>query len=257
MNDLISAFKVPIKNIYYMLCYAWNVIDYIDLDVCGDEKFDYIHNLLARILVKETSTLVKRGYHKEYVQKTEELARIKGHLEMNSSIQQLTKIKKRMICSYDDYSSDVLINQIIKSTFLDLLKHPDLDKKLAKEMRRILQYFEQVRYIEVNKRQFDMYHINRNNRQYEIIMNVCKLFRSGLVSNKTTHAFKFSQFVEEEQMSKVYEKFIFNYYKINLDSESYKVHSPRIYWDIDESDDSFFPEMQTDIVVEHKKIKPN
>ena len=32
-------FKVPIKNIYYMLCYAWNVTDYSDETVCGiDER---------------------------------------------------------------------------------------------------------------------------------------------------------------------------------------------------------------------------
>ena len=63
-------FKVPIKNIYYMLCYAWNIVDYADETVCGIEEFDNIYNLLATILVKEVGLLLKRGFYKEYIQKS-------------------------------------------------------------------------------------------------------------------------------------------------------------------------------------------
>lgn len=42
--------NIPIKNIYYMLCYAWNIIDEINDIEFGDEKFENIYNLMAKIL---------------------------------------------------------------------------------------------------------------------------------------------------------------------------------------------------------------
>ena len=78
-----NEFKVPIKNVYYMLCYAWNVTDYSDSTVCGNETFDDIYNLLARILIKEVSLLLKRGFYKEYVEKTEILSNLKGQININ------------------------------------------------------------------------------------------------------------------------------------------------------------------------------
>ena len=62
-----SNIKIPIKNIYQILCYAWNIIDYKDNNVCGNEEFDSIYNLLGRILVKEVTKLCKRGFYKEYI----------------------------------------------------------------------------------------------------------------------------------------------------------------------------------------------
>ena len=40
---------IPIKNIFYMLCYAWNVLE-ISHDIkVGEEDIDDSYNLLARV----------------------------------------------------------------------------------------------------------------------------------------------------------------------------------------------------------------
>lgn len=245
--------KIPIKNIYYMLCYAWDIIDYADASVCGTEDFDNIFNLLGRILVKETGTLIKRGFHKEYVDKEDELSTIRGQIDMSATVSQMTMVRKRLLCRFDEYSDDVLFNKILKSTMVDILRYDDLEKGLARQIRSMIATFSDIEYIEVTKRHFSLLRYNRNNIRYEIIINVCKLFRLGLIVNQKGYDITFADFVDEKQMNKVYEHFILNYYERTLDKHGYHVYAPKLKWDIDDADDSLFPEMQTDIVVENKK----
>ena len=51
--------SIPIENIYYMLCYSWDKLDYISRNkICIEESMD-IQNLLCRILVDEVDILIK------------------------------------------------------------------------------------------------------------------------------------------------------------------------------------------------------
>lgn len=255
-------FKVPIKNIYYMLCYAWDIADYADDTMCGTEEFDNIYNLLATILVKEVGLLLKRGFYKEYIQKTEITSHLKGQININDSIQQRTIKSMKMVCTYDEYSDNVLFNQIIKATLIDFLKYPYLDKDLQKKIRNILLSFNNIDLIDVQKKHFDMLTFHRNNLNYLIIINVCKLFKYGLIVDMNNGEKHFANFIKEEQMQKIYEIFLLNFYKTNLDKSIYNVHAPYIQWKLDTNDnkwDGLFDEeyspgnRRTDIVVENKQ----
>ncbi len=228
-----NEFKVPIKNIYYMLCYAWNVTDYSDSTVCGNEKFDDIYNLLARILIKEVSLLLKRGFYKEYIEKTETLSNLKGQININASVQQNTLKNMKMVCSYDDYSENVLFNQIIKATLMDFIKYSGLDRELQNQIRKLLLSFNNIDLISVERKHFAMLRFHRNNLNYLVIMNVCKLFKYGLIANTENGSIKFANFISDEQMQKVYEIFLLNFYKKHLDKKIYKVHAPKIKWRLD------------------------
>ena len=256
-----ASMKVPIKNIYYMLCYAWNVKDYIDETVCGSEEFDNIFNLLARILVKEVSTLIKRGFYKGYIEVEEQTSKIKGQIKITESINKNSMMRKQLVCSYDDYSSDILFNQIIKSTLVDFLKYDELDSELKKRIKNLSASFMEVSYIAVSKKDFSKLRFSRNNINYQIIINVCKLFRYGLIANQEDGKLKFANFINEDQMATVYEKFILNFYKLKLDSNRYRVHSPKISWhlsdDLEDLEGEFEVEnnpgdRRTDIVIENK-----
>lgn len=258
-------FKVPIKNIYYMICYAWNVTDYTDETVCGTEEFDNIYNLLARILVKEVELLLKRGFYKEYVEKSETTSHLKGKININESVQKRTMKSMKMVCVYDEYSENVLFNQIIKSTLLDFLKYSYLAKELQAKIRNVLLSFNDIDLINVQKKHFSMLRFHRNNLNYLVIMNVCKLFKYGLIVDMNDGESRFANFISEEQMQTVYEKFILNFYKMHLDRAIYKVHAPSIQWKLDTGEDNewegLFEEednpgnRRTDIVVENNMNK--
>ena len=69
--------SIPIENIYYMLCYSWDKLDYISRNKIGIEESMDIQNLLCRILVDEVDILIKKGIKKNYKELNESSSVVK------------------------------------------------------------------------------------------------------------------------------------------------------------------------------------
>ena len=89
-----------------------------------------------------------------------------------------------------------------------------------------------------------------------MLINISELIYYGLITNEDDKEFLFSDFIRDEQMAKLYEKFVLNFYKTHLDNQVYNVYSPTLNWNLDQKINeevlSILPEMRTDIVVENK-----
>lgn len=251
-----SSPQIPIKNIYYMLCYAWNVLEQSDSIFLGSEKFDNIYNLFARIYINGTSSLIKRGLNRYYIQENEAVSTIKGKINISDSIKEQTFRNGRMICEYDNFSEDIKLNQIVKTTINILIKSTKLDTDLRNKLMKLRVYFSEIQEIRFSKVLFSSLRYNRNNYHYRMLINISELIYQGLITNESENEFSFSDFVRDRQMSKLYEKFVLNFYRTNLDERIYTVHAPKLKWNLDEDvseeDLSLLPEMRTDIVIENK-----
>lgn len=248
--------KIPIKNIYYMLCYAWNVLEQSDNVLLGSEKFDNIYNLFARIYINGTSSLIKRGFNRYYIQKNREISTLKGKINISDSIKTQSFHHGSMVCQFDEFSKNIKLNQIIKTTINILIKSPQLDADLKSKLLKIRVHFSDIEDIRLSKELFYSLRYNRNNNHYRMLINISELIYQGLITNEEHDEFSFSDFVRDNQMARLYEKFVLNFYKTHLDEAIYNVHAPKIKWNLDEeiSDKelSLLPEMRTDIVIENK-----
>ena len=107
---------IPIENIYYLLCYAWNTLDEKEqVKVSVDDKTELV-DLFAKILINGTRMLLKRGIEKNYVTETLDLAGIKGKLELGPTLKSGLFLKQRTISTIDEFSGNILSNQILLST---------------------------------------------------------------------------------------------------------------------------------------------
>ena len=59
--------NIVIKNIFYMLSYAFQEIRKNNYENINSENFEYIHDLFAEILIRGISNQLKKGVHKEYI----------------------------------------------------------------------------------------------------------------------------------------------------------------------------------------------
>src|SRR4051794_28955982 len=107
--------QIPIENIYYLLCYAWNTLEEKDrVDVSIDDRTELL-DLFAKILIGSTRVLIRRGMDRSYVPLTEEFAGIKGKLELSATVKGSLRLRSRTICSFDEFSPDILTNRILVS----------------------------------------------------------------------------------------------------------------------------------------------
>lgn len=59
--------SILIKNIYYMLAYAYKALYREGFEKNGTEKFEHIHNLFAAILARGIEYQLKQGLAKDYL----------------------------------------------------------------------------------------------------------------------------------------------------------------------------------------------
>jgi 5-methylcytosine-specific restriction enzyme subunit McrC len=249
--------QIPIQNIYYLLCYAWNKLDEKNrIAVNVDDKTELL-DLFAKVLINSTKILFKRGVDRNYVSYTSEISGIKGKLELTQTLKNNLHLKKQTICSYDDFSADILNNQILVTTLYRLTRTINLNKELKGEIKKLLWMFTDIAQIEIQSSLFNKIRLNRNNRFYNIILDVCQMIYENSLPTEESGIWKFMEFTRNDRkMSKLFEAFVRNFYKI--EQTEYSVRRETIKWQLSASvSDSydFLPRMETDISLENKNAK--
>lgn len=246
--------RIPIKNIYYMLCYAWDRLK--ERDIIDTDKIDGngLLDLFARVMISGTEYLIKRGFDRKYINRNETIPSIKGKIDFTSSMKRVTWMEGKMTCDYGELSHNVLHNQIIKTTIELLIKNKGLDETLKDDLVRISRYFRDINSVIINKKTFHKIQINKNNQYYEFVLKVCEIIYDNILVDEQTGQTKFRDFLRDErQMAYLYENFVRNFYRRELDD--FKIARENIGWDV-VGDATYLPQMQTDISLtsENRKI---
>lgn len=236
---------IPIRNIYYMLSYAFRALNPQGYKRVSVEQFDNVLEMLSSVLSRGISIQIKRGIGKGYLEKIEPLCSPRGRFELSESIKTNCIHKNHLVCSYDIFSENIYMNRILKST-LELLIQSDISKTRKKELRRLLVYFSDVSSLDVNKINWNM-HYNRNNRTYQMLVSICHMIIKGLLQSNSDGSKRLMNFIDEQQMHHLYEKFIFEYYRRHF--PQILVSSSEIKWAIDGNEVYMLPIMKTDIML--------
>lgn len=80
---------ILIKNIYYMLTYAFQSLRQSNFDKVAAEEFENIHDMFAAILGKGVASQLKQGLYREYILQEEELSVLRGKLNIQGTIRNI------------------------------------------------------------------------------------------------------------------------------------------------------------------------
>ena len=98
--------SIAIRNVYMMLAYAFGELRSTGTARIAAEEFDHLHDLLAEILAVGVGSQVKRGLHRDYLARSEELATVRGRIDVTRSVGARTLTRGRLICDFDEYEVD-------------------------------------------------------------------------------------------------------------------------------------------------------
>lgn len=234
---------ISIQNIYYMLSYAFQVLNEQGYKNIATEQFDNTAELCAAILTKGIVTQIKRGLGREYIANTEPLSSLRGKIDMAESIKTQSMLRRQLVCIYDDFSVNSYMNQIIKTT-VELLLRSGISKSRKKELRKLLVYFSDVNSIDLYSINWNIQY-NRNNQTYRMLISICYLIVKGLLQTNTDGTTRLMDFLDEQRMCRLYEKFILEYYSRHFPQLS--VRASQIPWALDDGLGTMLPVMQSDI----------
>lgn len=246
--------KIPIKNLFYILCYAWGLAEQKDRIKVDAENCATYEDLFAKLLTIGCSILLRRGLSKDYLPKTEDVKGVKGKILFTDTLRKQVRTRTVTVCSYDNYTENILINQIIYSTLHRLLSIKTIEEGNHEALVRIFTYFPQVDIIDLDKSVFRNVVINRENRFYTLLIHLCQIISERLVPSKNEKGkFSFVDF-DDERMNEIFENFLFNFYRYNY-GDTYLVKREILNFDFEELEDSsddVLPEMRTDVSLINK-----
>ena len=245
---------IIIKNIYYMLAYAFQVLRQKNYENIASEEFDVIQDLFAAILAKGISQQLKHGLHREYITKHEDLTMMKGKLNIHGTIKNELQRKKILACEYDELSVNNIFNQILKTTAGILIRDSEVKPEHKADLKKAILFFDEVDRIDPSSVRWDMLRYQRNNKNYEMLMNVCWFVLDGMLMTTGKGSYKMAAF-SDDHMHRLYEKFVLEYFKRH---HSYldEARAAEVKWDLAEDTAEnmirFLPVMQTDIFLRYQ-----
>ena len=238
---------ILIQNIYYMLSYAFQVLNEQGYKNIATEQFNNTGELMASILEKGIAIQLKRGLGKEYILQTEALSSLRGKIDIVESIKTQSMLRKQLICTYDEFSVNSIMNRIIKST-VELLLRSNISKQRKKNLRKLMVYFSEVDCIDLYTVNWNVQY-NRNNQTYRMLISICYLVVKGLLQTQSNGHTKLMDFLDEQRMCRLYEKFILEYYRREFKNQI-TANASQIPWQLDDEENSMLPVMQSDIMLQ-------
>lgn len=241
--------NILINNIYYMLTYAFQVLHQSNYDEISSEPFDNVQDLFAAILSKGISQQLKQGLHREYVNINEDLPVMHGKLDFNGTIKNMVQNKKQLACEYDELSENNIFNQIIKTTVFLLLNEDGVKDESKTALKKEMLFFSGVDEINPFLIRWDLLRFNRNNQSYRMLLSICQFVLEGLLLTTDDGNVKLAQFLDEQRMCRLYERFILEFYRKEV--PEVKANASKIEWQLDDGMSSLLPTMQSDIMLTH------
>ena len=241
--------NILIKNIYYMLTYAFKNLDSICRRDSDFESFDNIQDLFSVILYEGISNQLKRGLYKEYTERREKLSTIRSKIDIDETIKTNTQFQKKLICEYAELSENSYFNSVLKSTCLLLLRKGNIKQKNKKLLKKILMRLNDIDEIDLKKIVWSRISYHSNNAVYKMIIGICYLVVKGLLMTTDSGKLVLNQLLDNQCMHTLYEKFILEYYRRH--HAHLKPNQSYIEWNVPRGTMGveFLPNMKTDVMM--------
>lgn len=239
--------SILIKNIYYMLSYAFTTLNQSNYEDIAKEEFENIHNLFAAILARGIGQQLKQGLYREYLNKKEDMPVMRGKIDMPGTIKSKLARKRVLTCEYDELSENNLLNQILKTTVLTLLRYAEVDAARKSDLKKEMLFFSNVDIIKLDSIRWSSIRFQRNNQTYRMLISLCQLIVEGMLITTDSGEYRLASFVDEQRMCRLYEKFILEYYRKEFPAIT--ANASQIPWALDDGIGTMLPVMQSDIML--------
>ena len=244
---MIKRKSILIKNVYYMLSYAFTILGQGDYEEIATENFENIHNLFAAILSKGINRQLKQGLYREYLNHNEDVVVARGKINVSGTIRNKLARKHMLNCEYDELSENNLMNQVLKTAVVLLLRHEKVNAEYKNELKKEMLFFSNVDTVDPSGIRWANIRFQWNNSTYRMLIGLCWLIFNGMLLTTDSGEYRLATFLNEQSMSRLYEKFILEYYK--NEHKELRASSSQIPWNLDNDKNNMLPIMQSDIML--------
>ncbi|MYF02988.1 MAG: hypothetical protein F4227_08490 [Gammaproteobacteria bacterium] len=252
MTEIVNKQKIPIANVYYLFCYAWQHAEEKDLLRLAElDKLEAVHDLLGLLLAEGVFRLVRAGLDRGDLDKRVGLVGVRGKIDSSETMKRALRSKGRVCCEFQELSHDILHNRILRTTLKNLLRLPSLDGRIRSRVTQAYGKLAGVSSVNLSLRMFNQVHLDRNRRYYRMLLTVCRLIYEQLLIDEETGHHTFKE-LQDERMARLFERFVIEFYR--REQNHFKVNrSRKIEWNHEGSQTKHLnklPGMEADVILE-------
>lgn len=236
---------IRVQNLYFMLSYAFRVLETNGYRRLAVEEFSNATELCAEILFLGMNSLLKSGLGRDYQAQYETLSMLRGKVDVSQSLKSGALLRRQLVCEFDEFTVDTPMNQILKATIVALIRS-NVSKGTKKKLRKLLVYLAEVSDISLHTVNWQM-RFHRNNRTYALLMYVCWLLHDGLLQTPADGSRRMLDFFPQEKMERLFERFLLEYFR--KEHPDLSVNGSQIRWTVDDGYSDFLPIMRSDITL--------
>jgi len=240
---------IPIRNIYYILSYAWDTLeqrDVVDVDALAGTNWA---DLCAHVLVGGARRLIKEGLRQSYFDQSDELAVLRGRVNFLQSARRQSFERGKAVCDFQELSKATMANRVLRTTLREVANVEGLDNDLRSDLLYLWRCLAEIPETRLSDQVFRSLARERHSPIYSFLLHVCELAHNSLLPTSSGQVRRFRGFFEDdERMPVLFQRFVFNFY--NRECPAVEVKVDRLSWDAvpeRQGDESLLPQMETDI----------
>lgn len=215
-----SSIKSTRDVLVHMLAAAWD----IDVDAGAMASLELQNQHLLEVVIRAFTVqlvdAVRRGMPRQYVARSEDLFALRGKLDVTRQYTRLASTPHKVACHYDELSSEIELNKIIKVAIAQLCRL----SKSADNQRRLYELsfaYADVPAVSRCALQWHTIHLDRTNSRWRSLLNFARLFLTGQFQSASTG--DQDGFALLFEMHKVFENYVAQSLKRALAGTEYAV----------------------------------
>lgn len=240
--------SVVIKNIYYMMAYAFRALDVKEYAQVELESFGSFADLMAAVLTIGIAAQRRRGFERDYEELHDDLHTVKGYIDVRGTMRLRAQRRSKVACAYDELTSDTYKNRILKTCAEMLVGRDDVDPRRRRDLKRCLVSMVDVETVDPYRIEWGRLRYHRNNGGYQMLMNVCYLVINGFLLSQQEGGYRLAQFGDEQKLHALFENFVFQYFK--REHPDLSVRAKAIDRGAGEDAPAFLPQLWTDVTLQ-------
>ncbi|HSH03756.1 MAG TPA: hypothetical protein VLL52_14670 [Anaerolineae bacterium] len=197
--------KVPASNLFYMLTYAYDLVNFrqeiSQLEV-GDDLFEFV----VIIFLQQVEQLIRQGIQQGYVKQETNQNFLRGRLLLAPHLQKNVVKVHHFYQRFSQFTVDIDENRILKYTLERLLKLDYRQVDLRLHIRRVLSAFSGVSWQPITPYDCEQVQYTRLNRRYQTAIQLSRLLIQNLSLESGEGQISAAAYLFD--MNKLFEQFI-------------------------------------------------
>lgn len=210
-QEIVLLPKVPIKNIFGMLEYAYELKKFKFID--GTTTYESIEDFYERLAIKLAKSVLDRGrkgFYREYRPHIEQLPYVRGRINLRRMVLRPWDIRPE--CYYKEHTPNIEENQILAWTIYRILHSGLCKDRSLPQLHRAYQALQGLASTKPFSPEDCINRIyNRLNQDYEPLHNICRFFLENCGPAHNVGGYTTRPFLVD--MASLYELFIAEWLK--------------------------------------------